>query len=71
MDRLRPRGSISNGPGFNDAQKRDKVSLQSGTVVTLTKTSFGGFHPDWQPRHERSSPTGTSVSAPAGWVPAA
>jgi Tol biopolymer transport system component len=42
--------SISNGPGFNDSQKLDKVSLQTGKVVTLTKTSVGGFHPDWQPR---------------------
>lgn len=43
--------SISNGPGFNDSQKLDKVSLQTGKVVTLTKTSVGGFHPDWQPVH--------------------
>jgi len=43
--------SISNGPGFNDSQKLDKVSLKTGKVVTLTKTSVGGFHPDWQPRH--------------------
>jgi Tol biopolymer transport system component len=42
--------SISNGPGFNDAQKLDKVSVKTGKVVTLTKTSVGGFHPDWQPR---------------------
>ncbi|MBS1880492.1 MAG: PD40 domain-containing protein [Actinobacteria bacterium] len=41
--------SISNGPGFNDAQKLDKVSLRTGKVVTLTKTSVGGSHPDWQP----------------------
>jgi hypothetical protein len=42
--------SISNGPGFNDAQKLDRVSVRSGRVVTLTKTSVGGFHPDWQPQ---------------------
>jgi len=41
--------SISNGPGFNDSQKLDKVSLTTGKVVTLTKTSVGGFYPDWQP----------------------
>jgi Tol biopolymer transport system component len=41
--------SISNGPGFNDSQKLDKVSVKTGKVVTLTKTSVGGFHPDWQP----------------------
>ncbi|HEY5333570.1 MAG TPA: hypothetical protein VIJ21_08495 [Solirubrobacterales bacterium] len=42
--------SISNGPGFNDSQKLDKVSVKTGKVVTLTKTKVGGFHPDWQPR---------------------
>jgi Tol biopolymer transport system component len=41
--------SISNGPGFNDSQKLEKVSLKTGKVVTLTRTSVGGFHPDWQP----------------------
>jgi Tol biopolymer transport system component len=43
--------SISNGPGFNDSQKLDKVSVKTGKVVTLTKTKVGGFHPDWQPLH--------------------
>jgi Tol biopolymer transport system component len=43
--------SISNGPGFNDSQKLDKVSVKTGEVATLTKTKVGGFHPDWQPRH--------------------
>lgn len=42
--------SISNGPGFNDSQKLDKVSVATGKVITLTKTKVGGFHPDWQSR---------------------
>lgn len=41
--------SVDYGPGFSDAQKLMKVSLATGKTVTLTKTSVGGFHPDWQP----------------------
>lgn len=41
--------SVNYGPGFHDAQKLMKISLSGGRPVTLTKTSVGGFHPDWQP----------------------
>jgi Tol biopolymer transport system component len=41
--------SVSYGPGFADSQKLMKVEVASGRTRTLTKTSVGGFHPDWQP----------------------
>ena len=41
--------SISNGPGYNDAQKMSRVNVKTGKVVTVNKTSVRGFHPDWQP----------------------
>ncbi|MGE5409079.1 MAG: hypothetical protein ACM3NV_10765 [Syntrophothermus sp.] len=41
--------SVDYGPGFADSQRLMEVSTATGRTTALTKTSVGGFNPDWQP----------------------